>query len=312
MTMPTISAIVRVYNGEDHVADTVTSILGQTRPADEILVVDDGSTDATPRVLAAFGDRIRVVRQPNGGLASAFNRAFAEARGDYVAICDADDLWVRVKLERQVMALTAHPEVDLAFGAAWIFGTADGPWGYFRIAEPMVVEPDRFVRDLFRDNVITTSSVIIRRRLFERVGPFEEHNGAEDYDYWLRTLRAGATVYYDPSVLVRYRRHEGQITESSLRMWESGLEVRQLHVDLVGDRRFTDTVLADNRFRIGRMLVDAGRSRPARGSFRASLHQGGPAAARARALAWVAILGLPATIRAPAGRMLVGISRRLA
>lgn len=315
MTAPSISAIVRVHDGEAHVAQTLEAILAQTHPADEIVVVDDGSTDRTPEILARFGAQLHVVRQPNGGLAAAFNRAMAEARGEYVAICDADDLWVPGKLARQAAAVAAHPEVDLAFGAAWIFGAGSGPWGYFPVREPGVVAPGRFLRDLFRDNVVTTSTVLIRRRLVERLGPFEEHNGAEDYDYWLRAVRAGATVYYDPEVLVRYRRHAAQVTGSALRMWESGLEVRQLHAGRLRDhdRELVGAVLADNHFRVGRLLVDAGRPAAARPHFAACARRPGAAGPqRARALAWVAVLALPPAARERAGRSLVGLSRRVA
>jgi glycosyltransferase involved in cell wall biosynthesis len=312
MSAPTITAMVRAYNAQEFIGETVEAILAQTRAPDEVVVVDDGSTDATPEILAAFGsERVRVVRQPNSGLAAAFNRGFAESRGDYVAICDADDVWAPDRLERQAAALHAHPDVDLLFGAVSIFGTEAGSWGHFEIPEAGVLDGPRLRNDLFRLNVISTSTVTVRRALQQRVEPFAEHNGAEDYDFWQRCLRAGAVVHYDPAVLARYRRHADQVTTSMLRVQRAMLEVRLLHEDVPGDRAMVDDVLAANHFKIGRLLADAS-PREARAQFRAAARRAGPRTPTGlRARAWVAVLALPHAPRRALRRAAVGASRRL-
>src|SRR6476619_6144156 len=102
---PTVTVAVAAYQAEQFIAQTLESILAQTRPPDEVIVVEDGSTDGTPGVLERFADRIRIIRQANSGCAASFNTAFRHARCDYVAECGADDLWEPTKLERQVAAL---------------------------------------------------------------------------------------------------------------------------------------------------------------------------------------------------------------
>ena len=124
---PMITAVVGAYNAKEWIGETVSAILSQTHPPDEVIIVDDGSTDGTADELARFGGEIRVVTQLNGGCPAAFNRAFAEAHGDYVAMCGADDVWEPAKLERQVAALTEHPEIDVAVGGAWNFGMVRRP-----------------------------------------------------------------------------------------------------------------------------------------------------------------------------------------
>jgi glycosyltransferase involved in cell wall biosynthesis len=305
---PTISAVVRVYNGEAYIAETVAALLAQTRPADEVVIVDDGSTDGTPDVLAGFGDAIRVVRQPNSGLAAAFNRCFAEARGDYVAVCDADDIWVPERLERQCAVLERHPDVDFLFGAVSIFGTSEGDWGFPEGQATGLLEGREFAKTLFAVNVISTSTTLIRRSLHAKVGPFEEHM-AEDFDFWLRCAGSGALFYWDPVELARYRRHDEQVTNSMLRVQRALHEVRALRAGLVGDKRLVDATLGANLFKIGRLLVDGGQSREASAAFREAARRRGPA--QARALLWIAVLALPNALRRQLSNTFVNMSRRL-
>src|ERR1700722_5116977 len=119
---PTISVVIAAYQAESFIAEALDSILGQTCPPDEVVVVDDGSTDTTPQILAGYGDRIRVVRQENAGYPVAMNRAIQESTGDFVAPCGADDVWEPRKLEWQQQALIAHPEAGVLFGHAVFFG----------------------------------------------------------------------------------------------------------------------------------------------------------------------------------------------
>jgi glycosyltransferase involved in cell wall biosynthesis len=280
-----------------------------------VIVVDDGSTDGTPEELARFRGDVRVMRQDNRGHAPALNRGMSEARGDYLAKCDADDIWESDKLARQVQALRAHPEIDIAFSAIWVFGEAEMSRGLDTVGDPSVgiMDQRQFARTLYHDNVICPSSTLIRRRLYQRLGAFAEHLAGEDYDYWMRALRVGAVFYYDPARLVRYRRHARQLTSDALGTRRAGHEVHALHANLVDDRRFVRAVYADDLFGIGRLLVDEDRPREARQAFRRSLRYGCGrlASANARALVWVAILSLPAAARERAGRALVSFSRAI-
>src|SRR6202011_2888942 len=97
-----VSVIIAAYNADAYIAEEVASVLGQTVPPDEVIVIDDGSTDGTRHVLGQFGDRITVLTQDNSGQAVAVNKALATAQGDLIGFCDADDLWTRRKLELQL------------------------------------------------------------------------------------------------------------------------------------------------------------------------------------------------------------------
>lgn len=288
MKSPTISAAMRVYNAEEYVGQSLTAILSQTRPPDEVVVVDDGSTDGTANELERFRGDIRLIRQTNTGYARAFNRSFSEARGDYIANCDADDIWEPEKLERQVEALLTHPEIDIAVSGVRFFGLTEGPRVTYDHAG--VLEPGELARRLYRANFVCSSSILIRRRLYEQVGPFRDSAApAEDYDYWLRALAAGAVFFYDPSVLVRYRAHAQQVSSNLLRMLDRTYHVHSCHSDLVEDPRLVRKVQARDLANIARVLADHDRSREARSAFVSSL--------RLRptlwVLAWLLVLSAP-------------------
>jgi glycosyltransferase involved in cell wall biosynthesis len=314
VSSPTISVVVTAYNAEEYIGEALTAILSQTRPPDEVIVVDDGSTDGTPEELTRFGREIKVVRQANAGHAAALNRACREARGDYLAKCDADDVWVAHKLERQFDALQAHPEIDITLSAMQVFGTVQGSWPPAESApQAGVQDRQEFTRALYRLNLVCSTSTLIRRELYERVGPFAENLPAEDYDYWFRALRAGAVFHFEPDELVRHRRHDRQVTDDVLRTWRAIHEVHRLHASLVDDRQLVRAVLAADLFKIGRLLVDGGHTAEARQAFRRSLRYttGATSSASLRALVWTAALSAPAGARRHTGRALVGMSRAI-
>ena len=310
--MPTITAVVAAYNAEPWIAEALEAILGQTRPPDEVVVVDDGSTDGTARVLKRFGDAIRVVRRPNGGCPAAFNTAFAAARGDFVAMCGADDIWEPRKLEWQAATLAAHPEVDVLFGDARVIGEhrpAGLAGDLYTEGIPEGVLDGGMLRDaLYRGNFICAPSIVIRRSLFERLGPFIEDYGADDYEYWMRCLRDGARFFYDGRPLLSYRRHESNLSSRLLWMAQCSHDVHRRYADFIEDRALVREILADDLFRIARGLVDEDRSREASAAFRSSLrYRRDP-----RALAWIAILALPDGVRRRTGATFVRMSRAVA
>ncbi len=305
MKPPTISAVLTVYNGERYIGESLTAILAQSRPPEEIVVVDDGSTDGTADELARFGADIRVISQANGGHANALNRGFREARGDYYAKCDADDIWTAEKLERQAAALVAHPEIDVAFGGAWFFGLEEGPRAPYPDAG--LLEREELLSRLYRANSICASSTLIRRSLYERLGPFDEHLGAEDYDYWMRSLRAGARFYHDPAVLVRFRRHEHNVSADKLKMHRAELLVHSRHAGLVSGRSLPRRVIARDLRNIARALSDQDRPEEARAAFVSSLRR----APSLRGVAWALLLSAPERWRRPLAEVLVSFKRSL-
>ena len=306
---PTITVAVAAYQAERWIGEALDSILGQTHAPDEVVVVDDGSTDGTAAELARYGDRIRVVTQPNAGCPAAFNTAYAHATGDFVAMCGADDIWVPRKLEWQVEALRAHPEADLLFGHAEMFGRIEAE--HLRPRGEGLLDGVTLAEDLFVENTICAPSIVVRRALFERLGPFWVDFGADDYEYWYRALRAGARFFYDPRVLVRWRQHGDNLSWKKLWMDECLCKVRLTYEQDVADRGLVDEVLARELFKLGRRLVDEGRAAEARTAFRGALrHSGGASrSATARAAVWTALLALPDGVRDRAGRGLTIASR---
>lgn len=202
-----VSCVVPVFNGEAFVAEAVASILAQTYPRREIIVVDDGSDDGTREVLARFGDQIRVLRQANLGPSAARNRGIEESRGAFLAFLDADDIWVEDKIESQMDAFEAWPEIQLCSGHIKSF------W---------IPELDH-ERRAFQDHpyhrerpLLSPCTVLVRRELFQRLGGFDpELRNAEDTDWFHRMLKAGIEYKTLPRLVVHRRQHTTNLTRKT-------------------------------------------------------------------------------------------------
>jgi glycosyltransferase involved in cell wall biosynthesis len=305
MSCPSISAVVPVYNAEQYVGASLTAILSQTHAPDEVIVVDDGSTDGTPAELARFGGEIRVVRQANLGVAGALNRCFREAHGDYVAKCDADDVWELDKLERQVAAIRSHPEVDIAITGARFIGGRDGPRAPYPGAG--ILDPGQLAERLYRGNFVCSCATLVRRRLHQRLGPFVEGLACEDYDFWMRALGSGAVFFYDPRFLVKCRTHENQTSNNLMRMHSHVYTVHGWHAGLVENPRLVRKVRANDLSNIARLFSDQDQPREARAVFLAALRH----RPTLRMLAWVLVLSAPDSVRRPLAEGLVSAKRTL-
>jgi O-antigen/teichoic acid export membrane protein/GT2 family glycosyltransferase len=269
MAYPSISVAVPAYNAAPWIATTIDSVLAQTCPPLEIVVVDDGSTDRTVEELERFGSQVRVIRQDNRGPSAAYNRAFAAATGDYIAMCPADDVWEPHKLQWQGEVLAAHPEVDIAFGHAREFGLSEEE--YDRPPGRGILDNRAFCRAMFETCLIPAPTALIRRELYERLGPFREDLACEDYEFWMRALAADAVFHYEPRLLVNFRRHGGNVSSRLLDMREMAHEVHRLYAEEVADRAFAKSVLAGDLRQIGRYHMDEGQLDRARAAYRHSL-----------------------------------------
>ncbi|HET7763756.1 MAG TPA: glycosyltransferase [Burkholderiales bacterium] len=194
---PLVSVVIPAYNCADFIGDALDSVLDQGYPALEIIVVDDGSTDATCDVVARRGSGVTLVRQANAGAAAARNIAIARSRGQYLAFLDADDLWLPGKLRLQVDHLESHADVGLCC-TRWnlLRPDEDGRYRIERAAAPESVAVDaKFAGwvycELLLDCEVWTSTVLMRRELAGRIGGFDvKLRRGQDYDYWLRASRA--------------------------------------------------------------------------------------------------------------------------
>jgi len=179
MSAPLVTAIVPAYNAERYLADALDSVFAQGHSPLEVIVVDDGSTDATAAVAERWSPSVEVRRQANGGTGAARNRGLAGARGDYVAFLDADDMWTEGKLAAQLERLAADPSLDLVFGHIRNFVSPDlSPAQAARLFCPPEPQPG-----------YSAACMLARRSAFERVGPFREDVDLGEFIDWMARAR---------------------------------------------------------------------------------------------------------------------------
>jgi glycosyltransferase involved in cell wall biosynthesis len=206
---PAVSVVLAVWNGAPWIAESIASVLAQRAGDLELVVVDDGSTDATPALLGAVSDRrLRVERQPRAGLTRALNRGLGLARAPLVARLDADDVALPERLGRQRSFLEAHPEVGVLGTAA---REVDAAGALVRVVQPPV--DDAALRGaLIRANPFVHSSVMVRRELLARAGGYDERLAvAQDYELWMRLARHTRLANL-PEVLVVRRLLTGRVS----------------------------------------------------------------------------------------------------
>jgi len=197
---PLISVVIPVYNRESLIGEAIESVLSQkTSFPFEVVVSDDGSTDSTPEVAAAYGDPVRVVRSPeNRGGAAARNAGILAARGEIIALLDSDDLMLPGRLENQARFLLEHPEVGLVSGAA-TGEVADPPEVYYAKRGLNVPRNEWVILDnprpyVARSYFANASATTIRREILVRAGLYDETiHGAEDWELLFRV--AGLTKF---------------------------------------------------------------------------------------------------------------------
>ena len=219
-TPPLVSVIVPSYNAEPWIERTLASVLGQTHRHLEVIVVDDGSSDATVERLRACPDpRLRVIEQANAGACVARNRALAEASGDYIQYLDADDLLSPDKIERQVALLQDAPAGCLAVSGTVYFQDGTDPWTQEgRVGYPALNsdDPVQWLLDLWtpgegygrdRWGMVSLHSWLVPRAVAERAGPWDPAViQDQDGEYFARVLLASTGVRWEPEGWAYYRK----------------------------------------------------------------------------------------------------------
>ena len=205
-SFPALTVIIPVFNGERYIAAAIESVLGQSCGSFEIIVVDDGSTDGTPSVKEAFGQKVRYEHQRNAGPSTARNRGIALATGEFVAFLDADDLWHANKTAVQLACFTQRP--DLVGCAAHVqnFLSAD------HAPEPTVSRDD----PMLMQKVVTLGSTLIARRsLFEAIGMLNpEYRHRDLQDLIVRADDRGLVTAILPDVLAQRRIHSTNLSHN--------------------------------------------------------------------------------------------------
>jgi glycosyltransferase involved in cell wall biosynthesis len=221
--MPIISVIIPVYNGQKTIRETIESVLNQTFKDFELIVINDGSQDATLEIISSVPDcRLKVFSYPNAGQAASRNRGFSHSTGEFIAFLDADDLWTPDKLEAQLKALQNNPQAAVAY--SWT-NCIDESGQFLREASYSTVSGDVYAKLLLTDFLDNGSNPLIRRQALVEVGDFDESlPPAEDWDMWLRL----AARYHFVAVLapqVLYRQSANSESSNLLRLESACLRV---------------------------------------------------------------------------------------
>jgi len=204
-----ISVIIPTYNRGEVLDRAIKSVLSQTYKNFEIIVVDDGSTDSTSRVLKKFGNKIRYFSKLHGGVSSSRNFGLEKSEGSWVAFLDSDDYWLPEKLERQINFLKDHPDIAIV--------QTDEKWiRNGKLANPMKKHQKYsgwIFPKCFPLCIVSPSAVMIHQRIFNDVGVFDENLPVcEDYDLWLRTACKYQIALIPEKLIVKTGGHSDQLS----------------------------------------------------------------------------------------------------
>ena len=227
-----VSVVIPVHNGAKYLAEAIESAYAQTRSPDEVIVVDDGSTDRTAELVREFANRpgFCAVRKVQGGEASARNAGVTRARGEYVAFLDHDDVWHPAKLERQLS------EFESGWGMSFTAHTVTSP-DESRVERYESWDAEAAaVRRLLEHSppLWPSSAALVRRDLLQRIGPFQQIKPfGDDWLMWLRIVAAGNGVGYTGEPLTQYRWHGDNLSKDDAGFYEAACGV----FDAYGDSR---------------------------------------------------------------------------
>jgi glycosyltransferase involved in cell wall biosynthesis len=198
VTGPSVSVVVPARNAALYLPEALESIRAQTRPADQVIVVDDGSSDGTAEVVEAQPEPVMLIRRDHGGVGAAVNTGLAAVEGELISFLDADDLWTDSKLEVQCAALAAEPEIDMVFGRVEQFVSPElSSAERARLRGPGVSSPAKL-----------KGTMLIRRAAMEMVGPLSTSLHVADFvDWYSRAREHGLREQMLDQVVLRRRIH---------------------------------------------------------------------------------------------------------
>ncbi|MGB8543309.1 MAG: glycosyltransferase [Candidatus Acidiferrales bacterium] len=218
-----VTAIIPVYNCAQYVTKAIDSVLAQTYPAREIIVVDDGSTDGTREVLQPYMNSIIYVYQKNAGEPAARNTGIRHATGEYIAYLDADDLWLPDKLQLQMEYFVAHPECKVVYTDMMTFDSSGILVESVRASRGRIYQSGKIFPYLFRETLFGSGSVVFSKDCCDTVGLFDESFlVGSDYEMWLRMARYFEFGYVDKPLLM-YRQHREMSTQTLGQVPQDGM-----------------------------------------------------------------------------------------
>lgn len=239
--MPKVTVVIPAYNAMRYLPETMETVLNQTYTDFEVLVINDGSTDDTPKwvdELSKKEPKVRMVSQANQGLAGARSAGVIHARGEYIAYIDADDLWESTKLAKQVQCLEENPEVALVYTWTALADERGNPTGRVVASDAEGYVWEKLTEMNF---VCCGSTPMIRRSCFDEVGLFAlDVSPSDDWDMWLR-LAAKYPFKVIKEPLIYYRQH----SNNSSRKCQHILETHRIVIE----RNFTSVPTEKLHFR---------------------------------------------------------------
>lgn len=256
-TTPAVSVVLPTFNRARQLPRAVESVLAQTFRDFELIVVDDGSVDDTPGVMAGYADpRVRYVRyEPNQGANHARNVGIREARAPFIAFQDSDDDWFPEKLEKNMAAFAdAEPDIGVVYSGYWKYVDADGNRVFIPL--PWVKRRDGWIHEeLLRNNFVTTQAAVVRRECFDRSGFWLEGlPGKQEWELFLR-ISSDYRFRYIDEPLLNSRYDPAGISENKPAIYRSMERILELHRD---DFAAHPAILAEHYVRLGLQWARAG------------------------------------------------------
>ncbi|MEA2077466.1 MAG: glycosyltransferase family 2 protein [Candidatus Marinimicrobia bacterium] len=208
---PQISVVIPVHDRAHTIRRAIDSVLAQELLPDEIIVVDDGSTDKTPDILASYLPKIQVVRQGNRGVSAARNRGVAQANEKWIAFLDSDDEWMYDKLQKQMSYIEQHPNIRiLQTEERWIRNNMRVNPG-----KKYVKKSGNIFKNCLKTCIVGPSTVICEAKLLSEMGGFDEKLPVcEDYDLWLRIAAKYPIPLLSEALIIKYGGHPDQLSLS--------------------------------------------------------------------------------------------------
>ncbi len=238
---PRVSVLVPAWNSAATLAETLKSVQAQSMPAWECIIVDDGSTDGTPEIVRAamrYDSRIQLFRQSRRGPAAARNIGIQNARSDYLLFLDSDDLIAQRKLELNLEEAQQRPRTLVYSGCTYFRDRTKENQPTVHHAESCNAET--MLEKLARENLMPVSAALVPCSVAREINGFDPSlRSFEDWDFWLRCARAGASFFYDgsPDTQTHIRLRDGSLSTDTRQMFNYELLVRMKHRDLPAMQR---------------------------------------------------------------------------
>ena len=237
---PLVSVIIPCYNRQDYIAQTIDSVLNQTWPNIELIVVDDGCTDNSRQILENYGNRVQLLEHPgftNKGQSAAINVGLNAAKGDYIAILDSDDLFLPQKIEKQISYFLKHPNLGLVYSNGYRINEQGKITSEFYLPTHQERSvPENVLLDCY---FLLPNNALVRRDVYNAAGLFDESlRSAQDHDMAIRIAEVTNIGYMD-NYLFCYRQHKNSISQTKAKLrWMNGFIILKKASSRYPYRRF--------------------------------------------------------------------------